>query len=193
MAHNTTSARVRGHVQDMLAVETELHEALRRQKNDAHLREVPQAHRLICRIEATIDRHLSALRSAVSRFGEEESIVKKAVGGVMGAVAGMYANLRSDTSAARALRDDYAALSFATICYEMLHTTALAVGDKETAEMALKHLAEYAPLIMAASEEMPAIVIDELAAEGDVAADPDIAVLAAKNTRGAWASAESAA
>jgi len=61
--------------------------------------------------------------------------------------------------------------------------------------MALTHLAEYAPLIMAASEEMPAtsIVIDELPAEGDVAADPDIAVLAAKNTRGAWASAESAA
>lgn len=186
---NDQTNQLSGFVNDMLAVETELHEAFRRQKHDESVKQSTIAYQVICRTEDTIDRHLSGLKACQQRLGGGESALKKAVGGVMGAVAGMYDKLRSDQSISRALRDDYAALSFATICYQMLHTTALAMKDQSTAECALKHLGEYAPLIMAISDSLPQVVVEELAAEGSVAPDLSVASDSARHTREAWASA----
>jgi hypothetical protein len=178
-----------GYVNDMLAVETELHEAFRRQKHDDTIATAPRAQAVIARTEDTIDRHLAALRQCQTRLGGTESVIKKAVGGVMGAAAGLYDKLRADSSVSRTLRDDYAAISFATVCYEMLHTTALAMQDKQTADLALRHLADFAPLIMTMSETMPQVLVDELAADGKVTAGASIAADAARNTREAWANA----
>jgi len=72
---------LQGYVNDMLAVETELHEAFRRQKRDnTGLRRFTVAHQIVSRTEDTIDRHLSALRDALKRLGSDESTLKKAVG-----------------------------------------------------------------------------------------------------------------
>ena len=185
---------LQGYVNDMLAVETELHEAFRRQKRDnTELRRFTAAHQIISRTEDTIDRHLSALRDALKRLGSDESTLKKAVGGVLGAAAGWYDRLRSDSTVSRVLRDDYAALSFATICYEMLHTTALAMKDAETAALAIRHLKDYAPLIMSLGDAVPEVLIDELSSAGAVAADRGVATQAVRNTHEAWASATTTA
>jgi hypothetical protein len=181
---------LQGYVNDMLTVEVELHEALRRQKKDHDgLRNFGTAHQIVARAEDTVDRHLATLRESLKRLGGDESTLKKAVGGILGAAAGVYDKLRADSTVSRLLRDDYTALSFATVCYEMLHTTALAMKDQVTADLALRHLKDYAPLIMALTEAMPEVLVEELANAGTVTADRSVATDAVRNTREAWASA----
>ncbi|MEO8604760.1 MAG: DUF892 family protein [bacterium] len=186
-----TKTDLRGYVSDMLAVETELHEALRRQKHDDGIKKIQRAHQVVSRTEDTIDKHLAGLRDCLTRLGAEESPLKKAVGGVMGAAAGLYDKLRSDGTVSRTLRDDYAAISFAIVSYEMLHTTALAMREPTVAELALKHLADFAPLIMTLSETLPHVLVEELLSGGKIAADTSVANSAARNTREAWEAASS--
>lgn len=187
MASDTKA--LQGYVNDMLAVETEIHGALRRQKNDERIKSNAVAHQLVSRAEDMIDRHLEGLRTCIERLGGSESLMKKAVGGVLGAAAGVYDKVRTDASVSRALRDDYTALSFATVCYEMLHTTALAMHQQDTAELALHHIKDIAPFIIDVTELLPQVVVDELSAEGNGTIDRTVAPQAARNTLEAWNSA----
>lgn len=177
---------LQGYVNDMLAVEREIHSAFSRQKHDDRLKEFPAASQLVARIEDTIDRHLSALSAGLTRIGGDESTIKKAVGTVMGVAAGLYDKVRSDDTVSRMLRDDYASLSFATVCYEMLQTTALAMKDEQTADLALRHLEDFAPMIMDLSDTLPRVLVDELSREGKVAPDVQAADEARRRTREAW-------
>jgi hypothetical protein len=175
-----------GYVRDILAVENELHGAFRRQKRDERTASAPAAAEFVARTEQALDRHLAHLRGILERRGASESTLKSALGTVLGAAAGVYDRLRPEDPISRALRDDYTALSFAAICYEMLHTTALAADDGEIAGVALAHLRDYAPLIVELAGLLPHVVVGELAAEGKIAADERVAERAARNTREAW-------
>lgn len=176
---------LQGYVNDMLAVEREIHQAFSRQKHDEGLKEFATAHQLIARIEDTIDRHLVELQRCLERLGTSESALKKAVGSVMGAMAGLYDQVRDD-KVSRIVRDDNTALTFAVVCYEMLHTTALAMKDQQTAELALKLLKDYTPLIMGLSDVLPSVIVRELSEEGTIAADESVAREAVRHTREAW-------
>jgi hypothetical protein len=180
---------LQSHIRDMLAVENEMHAAFRRQKHDDRLNIHPDSARLVARIEDTIDRHLGALRNALGNFGAKESMestLKQALGSVLGAAAGIYSGMRTDDPVSRMLRDDYIALSTAIVCYEMLHTTALAAGHEATAELALAHLKDFAPLVMAISELVPHAVVEELSRQGKLPAAHEAAERAVENTRQAW-------
>lgn len=176
------------YVNDMLAVETELHAAFRRQKEQENLKRYGTAHQLVSRTEETIDRHLAALKRCAERVGGE-STLKRAVGSVLGAAAGVFDKLRGDAPVSRVLRDDNTALTFACNCYEMLHTTALALRDEATAQMALAHFKDYTPLIVDFSRMMPEVLIEELAQDGRVTFDRSLAQEAVRNTQEAWAQA----
>ncbi len=177
---------LQGYVNDMLAVENEIHQAFRRQKHSDKPGEVhPEAAQLIGRIEDTIDRHLVELKRALERLGGSESTLKQAVGIALGAIAGMYDKVRDET-VSRMVRDDLTALNFAAACYQMLHTTALALHDKPLADIALKHLEDFAPLIMDLSQVLPAVVMSELVRDGKVTADASVAEESARNSRNAW-------
>lgn len=176
---------LRGYVGDMLAVERDLHAAFRRHKEDRAVRTYPAAQRLLQDIESRVDDHIAALERAVERLGESPSGLKAAVGAVLGAVAGIYGKIRDDR-VSRVLRDDYTALCFACVCYEMLHTTALALRNGEIAELALLHMQDYTPAVMAIGTTLPSVVIDELVREGKVAAEGQVARQAADNARDAW-------
>jgi hypothetical protein len=86
------------------------------------------------------------------------------------------------------VRDDYTALCFASVCYEMLHTTALALGHGEVANLALGHLRDYTPAVMALGELLPEVLTDELTREGKMQGNGSIARLAAQNVIDAWRS-----
>jgi ferritin-like metal-binding protein YciE len=174
------------YVRDMLAVENEMHSAFRRQKHDDRLNIHPESAQLVGRIEDTIDRHLVALRQALARLGGKESTLKMALGSVMGAAAGIYDGMRSDDPLSRNLRDDYIALSTAIVCYEMLHTTALASGDQHVADLAIAHLRDFAPLTVALTNAIPHAIIEELSRDGEVPPAHDAADQAVANTREAW-------
>jgi hypothetical protein len=177
---------MQGYVNDMLAVEREAHSAVRRQKHDTNVKQFVEASRVIDRIEDTLDRHIDELQKCLRAMGADESMLKKAVGTALGAVGGIYDKLRSDDRVSRMLRDDYTAMSFASVCYEMLHTTALAAGDSVVADLAIRHLRDYAPLVIEVTDVLPHVLTDELAAEGKIPVDPAAAREAVRNTRAAW-------
>ena len=176
---------LQGYVNDMLAVEHEIHQAFSRQKHSDKSAIHPEAAQLIARIEDTIDRHIAELQRALERLGGSESALKRAVGTALGMIAGLVDQVRDET-VSRMVRDDLAALNFAAACYQMLHTTALAMHDKPVADLALKHLEDFAPLIMDLSQVLPSVVLSELARDGKVAADASVAAEAARNARNAW-------
>jgi ferritin-like metal-binding protein YciE len=181
---------IQGYVNDMLAVEREAHEAVRRQKHDATVKQHAEASRVIDRLEDTLDRHIADLQKCLKAMGSDESLVKKAVGTALGAVGGIYDKLRSDDRVSRMLRDDYTSMSFSTVCYEMLHTTALAAGDSMVAELAIRHLRDYTPLVMEVTEVLPRVLTDELSADGKFPVNPSAAQEAVRNTRSAWQQGE---
>lgn len=176
---------LQSYVNDMLAVEHEIHEAFRRQKHGGKTKVHPEAAQLIARIEDTIDRHIEELDRALQRLGGSESALKKAVGAALGAIAGLYDQVRDET-VSRMVRDDLTALNFAAACYEMLHTTALAMHDQRLADLALRHLKDFAPLIMDLSAVLPSVVVAELARDKHVTVDPSVVKEAVRNTKAAW-------
>ena len=176
---------VHENVEDMLAVETDLHQMFRHQKEEGSLARHTNARALIQRIEDTTDRNLADLRACAEQLGGQ-STLKKAVGAVAGLASGVWQRARQSDSASRIMRDAYGALSFAVVCYEMLHTTALAAGDTRTSEMALQHMKSYAPLIVELSDMIPEVVVTELASEGKLPSDENAAREAVRNAREAW-------
>jgi ferritin-like metal-binding protein YciE len=180
---------LRGYVNDMLAVERDIHAAFRRHKEDRGAKTYPEAARVLQQIEDRVDAHVASLQRCLERLGDGESTLKAAVGAVLGAVAGVYGKLRDDR-VSRMLRDDYTAICFACVCYEMLHTTALALGHDEIAKLALEHLRDYAPAVMALGEVVPKVVTQELEREGKLRGGESVAHRAAENTREAWRSGD---
>jgi len=191
MADNLTDKNreaLRPYIADMAAVEKHILEALERQHNDDNIRQFPTAHQLLDRLLGTLRQHISTLEGHLEAFpgGTTAHTVKEAVTGFLGAIAGIYDKVRKDT-ASRALRDDYTALSLATISYTMLHTTALGLRQGATAELAVRHLKNLTPLLIELSQILPQIVLRELSFEGyDI--EMDLAQNAVRNTQEAWMS-----
>lgn len=86
------------------------------------------------------------------------------------------------------LRDDYSALSLITIGNTLLHTTALALGCQEVADIALKHLQNLAPLVVRIGKLLPQVVARELRTAVSTV-DLSIAEIALKNTQLVWRNA----
>lgn len=177
---------LRPYVADMAAVEKHILEALERQHKDDDLRKLPEAFQLVDRLAATLRRHVSTLETHIEGFpgGSVAASVKESVTGALGALAGLYDKIRKDT-VSRMLRDDYTALSLATISYTMLHTTALGLRQHTTAELALRNLKELTPFLIEISDAIPTVVAQELAAEG-YPIEPNLAQQAVQGTREAW-------
>lgn len=183
---------VHENVEDMLAVETDLHQMFRHQKEDGSLARHAETQALLQRIEDVTDRNLAELRACAEQLGGQ-STLKKAVGAALGVASGLWQRARQSDSASRIMRDCYGALSFGVVCYEMLHTTALAAGDTRTADLALRNMKNYAPLIIELTDLIPEVLVAELAAEGKLPADDEAAREAVRNARSAWSGAQSEA
>lgn len=89
---------------------------------------------------------------------------------ILGAAAGLIDKVRKDT-VAKSLRDDYTAYNFAAISYTMLHTTAMAVNDTQTATFAEQGLRTYAGLVQKVNQVMPAAVLHDLEENPDMPVD----------------------
>lgn len=177
---------LRPYVADMVAVEKHILEAVERQRNDDDIKQFPDALQLVGRVESTLKSHVQALDSHLQGYtgGGAAGAVKQAVTGVLGAIAGVYDKVRKDT-ASRALRDDYTALSLASISYGMLHTTALGLSQGTVAELAKSHLGEINSLIMELGLTLPRVVLKELSFEG-YTVDTTAADRAVKNLEETW-------
>ncbi|MFL6258984.1 MAG: hypothetical protein ACJ76Y_04660 [Thermoanaerobaculia bacterium] len=179
---------LRPYIADMAGVEKHILEAVERQRNDDDIKQFPDALQLVGRIESVLKSHVQSLDSHLQGYsgGGAAGAVKEAVTGVLGAIAGVYDKVRKDT-ASRALRDDYTALSLASVSYGMLHATALGLTQATVAELARHHLEEINSLIMELGLALPRIVLKELAFEG-YPVETGAADRAVKNIEESWRS-----
>ncbi|HEV2855997.1 MAG TPA: hypothetical protein VHC97_24630 [Thermoanaerobaculia bacterium] len=182
---------LRPYVADMVAVEKHILEAVERQRKDDDINQFSDASQLVGRIEGVLKSHIQSLESQLESYsgGGAAGAVKEAVTGVLGAIAGVYDKVRKDT-ASRALRDDYTALSLASISYGMLHTTALGLSQGTVAELARHHLGEINSLIMELGLTIPRVVLKELSFEG-YSIETGVAERAVSNLRESWGRGDS--
>ena len=89
------------------------------------------------------------------------------------------------TKVSKALRDDYAALALCTAGYTMLQTTATAMDSVTVADLAQKHLEDYASLVMQIGRALPATVLSELRDIG-LPVDTTMAGPAQRASQQAW-------
>ena len=158
---------IQTYVSDMLALERHIAQPLQRQLDMPDSTKYSGALAVISQIKGLTDSHLTALQQCLEQLGgHEASPVKSAWSSLLGAGAAAIDSVRK-TKVSKNLRDDYTALSLASISYTMLYTTATGLGDTLVADLAQRHLADYARLVMQINQIIPDVVLQELRDDGE--------------------------
>jgi hypothetical protein len=175
---------INSYVTDMLALEEHIDKAVAGQIQA--LGDHPQVGADLQTIQRWVQLHIGVLRQLTRLRGATTATdaIKRAGSSVLGRAAGAIDLLRSDGQP-KNLRDDYAAFSLAAIGYVMLNTTALAFGDQEVADLANRHLRDYAMGMIALNYIIPAVVVRSLQKEG-LPAHEDILTEVNRNVAKAW-------
>jgi precorrin-6B methylase 1 len=92
-------------------------------------------------------------------------MIKEAGSMVLGLGAAAIDLVRTE-SLPKNLRDDYTAFSLATVGYVMLHTTALSLNEREVADLARQHFADYAQAVTLLHNVIPGAVVRFLREDG---------------------------
>jgi ferritin-like metal-binding protein YciE len=173
----------------MLAVEEHISVPFRTQRDDAEFRNIAQAAAIVTRIASLSETHIQALQSALESLGGHPAhAAKSAVTNIEGWFASAIDKMRK-TKVAKGLRDDYTAIALCTASYTMLLTTANAFGNPDVAQLALRHLQDYAQAIVDIGDALPGVVLDDLAQTG-MPVDNGIAEQSQTQVRAAWRSGE---
>lgn len=182
-AQNTTQH----YVGDLIAVIRHVAEAMERHAKDDRLARITGAGATINSATTVLRRQLAGLEFHAHGIGGTgvTGAVKEAVTSVTGFLTGLYGTLRGET-ASRMLRDDYTGLSFVLICTEMLHATALAIGDDRTADLTRQHIRELPPVIKSISALVPYAVVADVGADRVPIANPDAAEMCIRVHSEAW-------
>ena len=109
---------------------------------------------------------------------------KEAISAALGIAAGLIDQVRTQ-QVSKMLRDDYTALSLAAISYHMLHTTGMALQDQATADLALRHLKDWTPIITDISHVVHGVVAQELQDDAHAVAT-GVAAESERITQEAW-------
>lgn len=176
------------YVSDMLAVERHIRIPFDVQRNDGDVGEYEDAAGIVNRLVALSDMHADALKEALDRLGgHEASPLKSAVTEIEGAVAGAIDKMRK-TKVSKALRDDYTALALCCVSYSELLATANGMHDPDVAQLAQRHLTDYANAIMQIGESVPGVVLRELQNTPGVDVDPSLVDRSRQAISEAWQS-----
>ena len=152
------------YVGDMVALESHIEEALDRQLTETE--DDPEAQAAVQRFHDLVKQHRDTLKGVQEQVGTTAgNPIIEAGSTLLGKAAGVVDLVRTE-GISKSLRDDYAAFSLAAISYSMLHTTALGLGNPQVAELAERHLSDYAGAIERINELMPGVVERELAKDG---------------------------
>ena len=150
------------YVNDVLALERLIHEAITSQSKDDNVCAHFETSALMKKIAACSETRLHDLKELSDSLGGGAGAIKETVAAVAGVFAGLYDMVRKHP-VSRMLRDDYTALALASTAYSMLYTTAVALRSDQVATVAKRGLCKVAPLVLQVSHLIPAIVVDELA------------------------------
>jgi tRNA threonylcarbamoyladenosine modification (KEOPS) complex Cgi121 subunit len=174
------------YVSDMMAVEEHIGSAVKRQLEDSKLaKHTSEASQMITEIARKTEMHEQELKRHLEILGGDAAKgIKEVATAALGSLAGVYDKMRTE-AVSKMLRDDYVALNLAAAGYTMLHTTGLALNDQATAEIALRHLKDYTPIIMRFNEIVPSVVATDLRDDGATFVDSAVQE-AVTNTQKAW-------
>jgi ferritin-like metal-binding protein YciE len=175
---------VNSYITDMLALEQHISKALEGQVQD--LKDYPEVTGEIRQALGAIGGHITTLEMlAKARGGEGGGGAIKKVGSALLGLGAAAVDLVRNEGMPKNLRDDYTAFSLATIGYVMLHTTALSLGDRETGDIARRHLSDYAGFVMSFNNIIPSATIRFLQEEG-LPVRQDVLAEVNENVRGDW-------
>jgi ferritin-like metal-binding protein YciE len=146
----------------------------------------PDVSALITRIHRQLNAQKSALDARLTALGgSPTNPIKEGVAGAAGVIAGLYNKIRTE-GASKGLRDDHVALNWTYVSYMTLVTTAVALGDRETASIAERGMRECARAAMDVQKLIPGVVVRELQ-DGKLGTLDPTAVEEARNaTTEAW-------
>jgi ferritin-like metal-binding protein YciE len=156
---------INSYITDMLSLEEHIEKAVKGQLED--LEDYPEVTRDLKQILRKVEHHISDLKSLSERRrarGPSDAI-KRAGSALLGLGAAAVDLVRNE-GLPKNLRDDYTAFSLATIGYVMLHTTALALDEREVADLARQHFADYANAVTLLHNVIPGAVVRFLREEG---------------------------
>jgi hypothetical protein len=156
---------INSYITDMLALEDHIEKAVRGQLED--LKDYPDVVRDLKQIHRKVEHHVSDLRSLSERRNARTptDVIKRVGSALLGLGAAAVDLIRTE-GLPKNLRDDYTAFSLATIGYVMLNTTALALDDREVADLARQHFADYAEAVTLLHNLIPGAVVRYLKEEG---------------------------
>lgn len=173
---------------DMKAVVSHVHTAMERQKDE--FKDQPEVAQMIARIALNLKRQGESIDQRLTALGGSPTHpVKEVVADAAGVLAGLYNKVRTE-GAAKGLRDDHVALNLVYVSYATLHTTAVALGDAATAELAKRSMVESAKFVLEIDRIVPPTVFRELQ-DGDFGAlDASAPQQTGMVSREAWNGAE---
>jgi hypothetical protein len=179
---------INSYISDMLALEDHIEKAIRGQLED--LKDYPDVVTELRQIHRTVEHHISDLRGLSERRGAGgvTEAVKRAGSAVLGAAAGVIDLVRTE-GLPKNLRDDYTALSLASIGYVMLHTTGLSLDEREVAELAQQGFTDYAAAVSRLQATIPAAVVAFLKQDG-LPAREDVVPQIRRTIEEVWQTAE---
>jgi ferritin-like metal-binding protein YciE len=182
----TTQETLVKYTSDMYALEKHLAQPLESQAKDEDFAPYPEAQALIRRILGSTQAAIVDLDSMAKTLGGDVSgSFKSAVTSIAGTAAAVVNEARTHAMTKK-LRDDYSALSLTSMGYELLHTTANALGSPEVAAFAQKRLHEVAGFIMELSQTIIPVAVKELSQTNEV--DESTIPTSQKNVKAAWTS-----
>ena len=150
------------YVSDMLSLEQHIQQAIDKQVKENQ--DDPEVSTKYTAFATTSKAHVDALRDRLNQLGgAANSPVKEAVAAVAGVAAGLIDKFRSE-EVTKNFRDDYTALNLSLISYEMLHTTAVSLGDQETADLAARNVKDNVEFVQQIQRLMPRLVVRDLKA-----------------------------
>jgi ferritin-like metal-binding protein YciE len=180
----STTDAINSYITDMLSLEEHIDKAVKGQIED--LKDYPEVVAELRMLQRGVHHHLDDLKQLRERRGGATATdaIKRAGSSILGLAAGAIDLVRNE-GLPKNLRDDYTAFSLAGVGYVMLHTTALALGDQEVADLANQHLGDCTKAVIRLNDIIPPAVVRFLHQEG-LPARPDVLQEVSRNVRDAW-------
>src|SRR4051812_18284630 len=145
---------------DMIGLEGHIYQAIDKQVKET--KDEPDVNPKLVEIRNGLEQHVNNLTSRLEALGgKATSPVKEAGASILGVAAGVVDKVRAE-EVSKDFRDDYTALGLSNISYVMLITTALACGDRETAELARTNLQDNTQIVMELGKLIPYAVVRDL-------------------------------
>jgi hypothetical protein len=173
------------YLNDMLALERDIANAVRGQLEDERITAVPGLAGILGEIASGSESRIDRLKAmSESEGGALGAALKETVTAVAGTLAGLYGKVR-EHPVARMVRDDVVALHLSATSYSMLLTLGLAIGHNGCAALAEEGLRATAKLVMQLTKLLPLVVAGDLAEDAPLS-NPNATQLATDKVVEAW-------